>query len=153
MSIKKHGLTGAEEKVARQMHTSARVSLRTTAPYRIEPEIRVEKIGFADIPVLLQYFDVKFETKSEAIPELRRRVFAYLQVHQICDEAVEFVPVVGVVRRRMFVDENPDSLTCGKRKKGVLCRGWFEIRQGWVDQFHWNGRYGTPNRASRENGA
>ena len=135
----------SDEKRLRFWSSTGILKFGTTAPFRIEPELQVRKIGFADIPAILQHLYTKPEGLAGLVPVLRDRVFAWLKQHRISDEAVGFHPTISLLQRnRLFVDENPDSRSCGKRKRGVYCRCWFEIRPGWTGRFRWDLRKGEP---------
>ena len=90
----------------------------TTVPYQMSG-LRIEKVGFAEIPVVFVTVICPQKAVTPMVPVVRQFVFRELEAAGIENEIVEFVPTVqDQGRRRRFVDCNEHSPTKGKNKVG-----------------------------------
>jgi len=131
------------EFMIREVAKSTYCKFGTFAPFAIGA-FTLRRIGFADIPVACLEVTCKPENTRDLTPVVRSIVYKELELHGVESEILEFTPTVnsGVNRQTLFVDENKDSPTCGKRKRGRKMEWHFEIKKIHVAHFDWEGRRG-----------
>jgi len=110
----------------------------TDAPFQMG-ELRVEKVGFAEIPVVFVMVACPPNAVPAMVPVVRQFVFRELESAGIESGIVEFTPTVQEQKRLRFVDCNEHSRTKGKNKMGRLYRFAFEIKRPFVGYFQWGG--------------
>ncbi len=111
----------------------------TNAPFQMG-ELQIEKVGFAEIPVVFVTVACPPKAISTLVPVVRQFVYRELEAAGIENEIVEFVPrVQDQGRRHRFVDCNEHSPTKGKNKMGYIYRFAFEIKRPFVGYFQWGG--------------
>ena len=133
------------EKLLRTAAASPAVRFGTIAPFQLG-NVEIEKIGFADIPVMLVNVYCRREDITALVPIVRQHVFGELETAGFSNEIVEFTPGVATNQVRMFVDCNESSPSLGKRRRGNHCRFTFEIKKEHVGKFDWGGfcgKYGS----------
>lgn len=114
----------------------------TTAPFTLG-EIQIQKVGFAQIPVIGMQVICPAAASRSMTPIVRSLVFMELETAGLTNEAVEFVPRVSTGKYRKFVDINESSPTLGKNKMGYEYTFSFEIRPEYVKCFTWGGWCGN----------
>jgi hypothetical protein len=138
--------------LARELAKSQAVSFGTTAPFQLG-DVRIEKVGFADIPILGVIAMCRPQDISALVPIVRQYVYRELETSGMTSDILEFTPRVAVEKKRYFIDCNGSSPTKGQRKLGSACRFSFEIRKEHVGAFDWDGRYGSiPVALGTQNG-
>ena len=128
--------------VLRAASASLAMDWCVNAPFQMG-ELQVERIGFANIPVV--YVMVHCPPRAIGVigPVVRQFVYRELATAGLQNEIVDFVPTVqSQNRRQRFVDCNEHSPTKGKNKMGGVYRFSFEIKQSCVGLFEWHGSYG-----------
>lgn len=110
----------------------------TDAPFQMS-RLRVEKVGYAEIPVVFVMVACSPKAISAMVPVARQFVFRELEAAGIENEILEFTPSVQEQKRLRFVDCNEHSPTKGKNKMGRLHRFGFEIKRPFVGYFQWDG--------------
>lgn len=130
------------EELIRLMASSRGITMGTDAPYDFA-NLRIEKVGFADIPRVAVDVYCRPEDLSAIIPSARQVVYRWLEENEMTNEAVRLSPFVGRHRIKMFVDANPRSRTRGKRKRGLHHTVGFDIDRNFVGLFNWQGSRGS----------
>ena len=102
-------------------------------------ELRIEKIGFAEVPLVFVMVACPSNAITAMVPVARQFIFRELATAGIENEILEFTPTVETTRRVKFVDCNEHSPTKGKNKMGRLHRFAFEIKPPFVGYFQWGG--------------
>ena len=110
----------------------------TDAPFQMS-ELRIEKVGFAEIPVVFVMAACPPKAVPAMVPVVRQFVFRELESAGIENGIVEFTPSVQEQRRLRFVDCNEHSPTKGRNKVGRLYRFAFEIKRRFTGYFQWEG--------------
>ena len=119
------------ETVARDAHRSLCITFGSTAQREFGP-IRLERIGFADIPVLTVPVTCKERDIASLVPVARQMAFAYLAERDISDEHLTFRPTVqSHYRKRKFTDQD------GKQRMGVPHDIHFEMSTMLRDAIEW----------------
>lgn len=126
------------EKLLRDMSVSLSSDWLTDAPFQIG-ELRIEKIGFAEIPVVFVMVACPSKAIAGMVLVVRQFVFRELEAAGIENEILEITPKVQEQKRLRFVDCNEHSPTKGKDKIGRLYRFSFEIKRPFVGYFEWGG--------------
>ena len=126
------------EQLMRDTAASLCCDMLTDAPYQMG-DLRIEKVGFAEIPVVFVTVACPREAISAIVPVARQFIFRELAAAGIENEIVEFTPTVSTERRVRFTDCNEHSPTKGKNKMGCFCRFAFEIKRPFVGYFQWGG--------------
>ena len=109
-----------------------------TVPFQMG-DLRVEKVGFAEIPVVYVMVICPPKAITAMVPVVRQFVFRELEIAGIENEILEFIPTVQGQGRHKFVDCNEHSPSLGKNKVGCLYRFAFVIKQPFVGYFQWGG--------------
>jgi hypothetical protein len=139
-----------DEQLLRDTAASLCSDWLTTVPFQIS-DVRVEKVGFADVPLVFVMVACPPIAIAAIVPVVRQFIFRELAGAGIENEIVEFTPTVQEQKRLRFVDCNEHSPTKGKNKMGRLYRFAFEIKRPFVGYFQWGGgcnRVGTiPERS------
>jgi hypothetical protein len=112
--------------------------LLTDAPFQMS-DLQIEKVGFAEIPVVFVTVACPAKAISAIVPVARQFIFRELEAAGIENEIVEFTPTVQEQRRGRFVDCNEHSPTKGKNKVGRFYRFAFEIKRPFIGYFQWEG--------------
>jgi hypothetical protein len=113
----------------KQIHSSLCIRFGTQAPYEIG-KIRAERVGFASIPTVTFDVSCRQEDVSSLVPILRQRMYGELAERGWTPDDVEFSPTVGgSYRGRMFVDQNEESESFGRKKKGVRLEFRWEMKK------------------------
>jgi len=116
------------ESLIRDIATSRCISHHINTPFCFAGEIKACRIGFANAPVV----QVKVHAKEidGLAPLVRAHVFKTLAALDLPVDALEVTPTVALHNRRqvLFTDTNPDSKSCGKRKRGRISTWRFEIK-------------------------
>jgi hypothetical protein len=110
----------------------------TDAPFQMS-ELRVEKVGFAEIPVAFVMVACSPKAIPAMVPVVRQFIFRELEAAGIENEILEFTPTVQEQKRLRFVDCNEHSPSKGKNKMGRLYRFAFEIKRPFLGYFRWDG--------------
>ena len=126
------------EQILRGTAVSLCCDLLTDAPFQMS-DLQIEKVGFAEIPVVFVTVACPAKAISAIVPVARQFVFRELEAAGIENEIVEFTPRVQEQRRGRFVDCNEHSRTKGKNKVGRFYRFSFEIKRPFVGYFQWSG--------------
>jgi len=116
------------------MSGSSGITFGTTAAYAIIRLPYLDRIGFADIPVVGVSIVSPVDTGT-ITPIARQLVFRKLAECGVPFQAVKLVPTVGRSRRTRFKDENESSKTLGKNKMGDVLDYHFEIEREYVHLF------------------
>lgn len=101
--------------------------------------LRIEKVGFSEIPVVFVMVACPPKAVSAMVPVVRQFIFRELEAAGIENEIVEFTPSVQEQKRLRFVDCNEYSPTKGKNKMGRLYRFALEIKRPFLGYFQWDG--------------
>jgi hypothetical protein len=126
------------EQILRDTAASLCCDLLTDAPFQMG-ELQIEKVGFAEIPVVFVTIACPPKTIPSIVPVARQFIFRELEVAGIENGILEFTPSVQEQRRGKFVDCNSHSPTKGKNKMGIIYRFAFEIKRPFVGYFQWGG--------------
>jgi len=127
------------EQLLRESAASLGSDWLTESPFQMS-ELRIEKVGFAQIPVAFVMVVCPPKAITAMVPVVRQFIFRELEAAGIENEILEFTPTVqDQGRRRRFVDCNEHSPTKGKNKVGRLYRFAFEIKRPFVGLFQWGG--------------
>jgi hypothetical protein len=126
------------EQFLRDAAASLALDWLTIVPYQMS-QLQVEKIGFADVPLVFVTVACPPNAISAMVPVVRQFIFRELAGAGIENEIVEFTPTVQEQKRLRFVDCNEHSPTKGKNKMGRLYRFAFEIKRPFVGYFQWGG--------------
>ena len=126
------------EQLLRDAAASLASDWLTDSPFQMS-ELRVEKVGFAEIPVVFVMVACPPKAVQAMVPVVRQFVFRELEAAGIENEILEFPPSVQEQRRLRFVDCNEHSPTKGKNKMGQLYRFAFEIKRPFLGYFQWDG--------------
>jgi hypothetical protein len=102
-------------------------------------ELRIEKIGFAEVPLVFVMVACPPNAITTMVPVVRQFIFRELATAGIENEILKFTPTVETTRRLNFVDCNEHSPTKGKNKIGRLHRFAFKIKPPFVGYFEWGG--------------
>lgn len=139
------------EDIIREVAKSSSINFGTDAPFFIGP-IKIEKTGFADIPIIYCMVTTPAPT-STMVNIVRSVIYRWLESHGIPSECIELTPGVQMGARRKFTDQNPSSASHGKNKFGIERRMAFDIKRpktkpnAFMDYFEWDSRYGKiPSR-------
>jgi hypothetical protein len=117
----------------------------TEAPFQLG-ELQIEKVGFAEIPVVFVNVACPAKAIRAMVPVVRQLIYRELESAGIENEIVEFTPTVQDQGRRKFVDCNERSPSKGKNIMGRLYRFAFAIKPPFMGFFLWGGfckRVGT----------
>lgn len=127
------------EQLVRDLSASLACDWHTTLPFQMG-ELRIEKVGFAEIPVVFVMVTCPEKAVSAMVPVVRQFVYRELAAAGIENEVVGYIPTVqDQGKRRRFVDCNEHSPTKGKNKVGRLYRFAFEIKPPFLGFFYWGG--------------
>ena len=127
------------EQLLRDTAASLGMDWLTDSPFQMSG-LRIEKAGFAEIPVAFVMVACPEKAIPAMVPVVRQFIFRELEAAGIENEILEFTPTVqDQGRRRRFVDCNEHSPTKGKNKVGRLFRFAFTIKRPFVDYFQWGG--------------
>lgn len=126
------------EQLVRNAAASLGSDWLTDMPFQMG-ELRIEKVGFAEIPVAFVTVACPAKAITAMVPVVWQFVFRELEAADIENEIVEFTPNVEAQGRRKFVDCNEHSPTKGKNKVGRLYRFAFEIKPPFMGFFFWGG--------------
>ncbi len=126
------------EQILRGTAVSLSCDLLTDAPFQMG-DLQIEKIGFAETPVVFVTVACSPKAISVIVPVARQFIFRELEAAGIENEIVEFTPRVQEQRRGRFVDCNEHSPTKGKNKVGRFYRFAFEIKPPFMGFFYWGG--------------
>ncbi len=126
------------EQILRGTAGSLCCDLLTDAPYQMG-DLQIEKVGFAEIPVVFVTVACPARAILAIVPVARQFIFRELEAAGIDNEIVEFTPMVQEQRRGRFVDCNEHSPTKGTLKVGRFYRLSFEIKRPFVGYFQWSG--------------
>jgi hypothetical protein len=126
------------EQLVRDMAASLASDWLTATPFQMG-ELRIEKVGFAEVPVAFVIVACPANSITPMVPVVRQFVFRELESAKIDNEIVEITPTVQFGRRVKFVDCNEHSPTKGKNKMGRLHRFAFKIKPQFVGYFQWEG--------------
>jgi hypothetical protein len=126
------------EQVLRDSAASLASDWLTEAPFQMSG-LRIEKVGFAEIPVVFVMVACPPNAIPTMVPVVRQFVFRELEAAGIENEILEFRPGVEERKRLRFVDCNEHSQSKGKNKVGQLYRFSFEIKRPFLDYFQWGG--------------
>jgi hypothetical protein len=110
----------------------------TDAPFQMS-RLRIEKIGFAEIPLVFVMVACPSKAITAMVPVVRQFIFRELEAAGIENEILEFTPGVQEQKRFRFTDCNEHSPSKGKNKVGRLYRFAFEIKRPFVGYFRWDG--------------
>lgn len=91
-----------EERLLRDSHASLAIRFGTSAPYLLGP-LRLEKVGFAGIPVLTVPASVRERDIPALVPVCRQAAFAYFAERGVANDALTFRPSVAVGKERQQV--------------------------------------------------
>lgn len=127
-----------DETYLREMAVSLASDLLTNVPFQMG-DLQIEKVGFADIPMVFVIMACPSSAISVMVAIVRQFVFRELEAAGITNEALEFKPTIERLRRRQFIDCNERSATKGKNKIGRVHRVAFTIRPQFVGYFEWGG--------------
>jgi hypothetical protein len=119
---------------------SSFVTWGTTMPFQLG-SLRVERIGYADMPVV--GMTTYAPSPDGMTPIVRQHIYFELASAGISHEVIKFTPTVGIGRRRRFVDCNQSSESLGKNKMGREQQWHFEILREHVRCFVWDWRSGS----------
>lgn len=125
----------------------------TEVPFQMS-ELRVEKVGFAEVPLAFVMVACPPAAITAMVPVVRQFIFRELEASGIENGILDFIPTVQDHKRCRFVDCNEHSSTTGKNKVGRLHRFAFKIKQPFVGYFRWGGfcnRVGTIPEAAPRN--
>lgn len=126
------------DEVLRDMAASLCADWLTNAPFQLG-ELRIEKVGFAEIPVAFVMVACSPKAITAMVPVVRQFIFREMEAAGIENEILEFTPSVQDQKGVRFVDCNEHSPTKGKNKVGRLYRFTFEIKRPFVGYFEWSG--------------
>lgn len=126
------------EQLLRDSAASLCCDLLTDAPFQMG-DLQIEKVGFAEIPVVFVTIACTPKAIPSIVPVARQFVFRELAAAGIENEIVAFTPTVQDQRRVKFVDCNEHSRSKGKNKMGSFYRFSFEIKPPFVGYFLWGG--------------
>jgi len=126
------------EQILRDTSASLCCDWLTTVPFHMG-ELRIEKVGFAEIPVVFVTVACPPKAIRAMVPVVRQFIYRELAAAGIENEIVEFTPTVQEQRRVQFVDCNSHSPTKGKNKMGRLYRFAFQIKPPFMGFFYWGG--------------
>lgn len=126
------------EQMLRGMAASLDCDFRAKSPYQMG-DVRVEKVGFAEIPVVFVLVACQPKAIKAMRSVVRQFIFRELDAANIENDILEFTPTVQVGRKIRFVDCNENSPTKGKKKVGLLYRFAFEIKPPFMGFFNWGG--------------
>ena len=127
------------EQVLRDVFASLCLDWLTKVPFQMG-ELRIEKVGFAEIPVVFVMVSCPQRAIKALVPVVKQFIYRELESAGIENEILEFVPTVQEQRRRhRFVDCNEHSPTKGKNKMGRSYRFAFEIKPPFLGFFQWGG--------------
>ena len=126
------------EQFLRDSAASLSSDLLTDAPIQMG-ELQVEKVGFAEIPVVFVTVACQPKAISTLVPIVRQYVYRELEAAGIENEILAFTPTIQDQRRAKFVDCNSHSPTKGKNKMGRIYRFAFEIKPPFLGYFLWGG--------------
>ena len=126
------------EQLLRDSAASFCCDLLTDAPYEMG-DLQIEKVGFAEIPVVFVTVACPPKAISSIVPVVRQFVYREIKAAGIENEISGFVPRVQDQRRGRFVDCNEHSRSKGKNKMGIFYRFAFEIKPPFVGYFLWGG--------------
>jgi hypothetical protein len=126
------------ERLVRDLAASLASDWLTATPFQMG-ELRIEKVGFAEIPLVFVMVACPANAITAMVPVVRQFVFRELEAARIENDIVELTPTVETTRRVKFVDCNEHSPTKGKNKMGRLHRFAFKIKPPYVGYFQWNG--------------
>jgi len=126
------------ERLLRETAASLASDFLTDAPFQMG-ELRIEKVGFAEVPLVFVMVACPPNAITTMVPVVRQFIFRELATAGIENEILEFVPTVETTRRLKFVDCNEHSPTKGKNKMGRLHRFAFEVKPPFVGYFLWDG--------------
>ena len=119
----------------REMAASKVITFGNSVPYAIGA-VRIERIGFADIPMCWLRVNCREADIGPMVPVVRQKLYRWLEENGVPNSALTFSPRVAAIRdRERFVDENESSPSCGKNKFGGSFRFSFEIRADRVKEF------------------
>jgi len=127
------------EQLLRESAASLCSDWLTDMPFQMG-ELRIEKVGFAEIPIVFVMVSCPSKAVKAMVPVVRQFVFRELEAAGIENEIVEFSPTVqDQGRRQRFVDCNEHSPTKGRNKVGRQYRFAFGIKPPFMGFFHWSG--------------
>jgi hypothetical protein len=127
------------EQLLRDTAASLASDWLTDSPFQMG-ELRVEKVGFAEIPVVFVMVVCPPKAITAMVPVVRQFIFRELAAAGIENEILEFTPTVqDQGPRRRFVDCNEHSPSKGKNKVGRVYRFAFEIKPPFMGFFYWGG--------------
>jgi hypothetical protein len=119
-----------DNEIMRSAAASNGVTFGTDAPFRMPTHVRLKSVGFADLRMAELTVWCREQDLGGLVPVVRQALYRTLEANGIPNEAVSFMPSVGVWDRgRIFADANPQSTTLGKRRKGARCEFHFEFTQ------------------------
>ena len=126
------------EQFLRDSAASLCCDMLTDAPFQMS-DLQIEKVGFAEIPVVFVTIAYTPKAIPSIVPVVRQFVYRELEAAGIENEILAFTPSVQGHGRAKFVDCNEHSRSKGKNKMGIFYRFAFEIKPPFAGYFLWGG--------------
>jgi hypothetical protein len=127
------------EQLLRDSAASLSSDWLNNVPYQMG-ELRIEKVGYAEIPVAFVMVICPEKAVSAMVPVVRQFIYRELETAGIENGILEFTPTVQDQGRRLrFVDCNEHSPSKGKNKVGRVYRFAFQIKRPFLGYFQWDG--------------